>query len=249
MQKFYDELAPYYKLIYQNWDKSVERQADILDGVIHEYFGDRVHTILDAACGIGTQAIGLAARGYTLTGSDISEAELAQAQSNAAERHLDIAFHLADLRHLRQVYQQSFDLVLACDNAIPHLLTDSDILLAFRQLFGCTVPGGGCIISARDYEAVEKGGNVIHPRTLHETDDGKVLMLDLWEFDGNYYDVSIYVITDHGAEQTSTQVIRGGRYYCVSLTRLQELMQEAGFQQVHILHERFFQPLLVGLKG
>jgi hypothetical protein len=37
----------------------VERQASILDGIIREYFGGNVKSILDAACGIGTQSIGL----------------------------------------------------------------------------------------------------------------------------------------------------------------------------------------------
>jgi hypothetical protein len=44
-------------------------------------------------------------------------------------------------------------------------------------------------------------------------------------------------------------VIRGGRYYCVTLARLETLLREAGFRQVTILRERFYQPLLVGTKN
>jgi hypothetical protein len=60
IESFYDQLSSYYKYIFRDWDASVHRQAAILDEVIREYFGENVHAILDAACGIGTQAIGLA---------------------------------------------------------------------------------------------------------------------------------------------------------------------------------------------
>src|SRR5512139_3431640 len=97
IESFYNQLSPYYKYIFQDWDASVERHAGILDGVIHEYFGDGVHSILDAACGIGTQTIGLAQRGYRLTASDISAGELEKAGLAAASRNLHIDFCIADM--------------------------------------------------------------------------------------------------------------------------------------------------------
>ena len=71
LETFYNQLAPYYKYLYDDWSKSVEKQAAILDQVIQEYFGDNINRIHDVACGIGTQAIGLAELGYRVTGSDI----------------------------------------------------------------------------------------------------------------------------------------------------------------------------------
>jgi hypothetical protein len=48
--------------------------------------------------------------------------------------------------------------VIACDSAVPHLLSDADILLAFEQFHRCTRPGGVCVISVGDYAAMEPGG-------------------------------------------------------------------------------------------
>ena len=42
-------------------------------------------SILDCACGIGTQAIGLALLGYDVTASDISDGEIAEAKARAEE--------------------------------------------------------------------------------------------------------------------------------------------------------------------
>jgi glycine/sarcosine N-methyltransferase len=64
MVDFYNKLAPVYLLIPPNWEQSIDRQARHLDAVIRELWGDRVHDVLDAACGVGTQAIGLAQLGY-----------------------------------------------------------------------------------------------------------------------------------------------------------------------------------------
>jgi 2-polyprenyl-3-methyl-5-hydroxy-6-metoxy-1,4-benzoquinol methylase len=121
VESFYDQLSPYYRYIYHDWDASVERQASMLDGIIREYFSGNVKSILDAACGIGTQSIGLAQKGYVLTSSDISSREVDLARLDASKRNLNIDFIIADMRNLKQAYQTKFDLVIACDNAVPHL--------------------------------------------------------------------------------------------------------------------------------
>jgi SAM-dependent methyltransferase len=245
---YYNHLAPYYKYIYADWDASLQRQAGILDGVIREYFGENVNRVLDAACGVGTQSIGLAQFGYKVTASDISPGELELARDEAAKRNLKIGFKVADMHSLSMTFQDKFDLVIACDNAIPHLLSDEEILKAFREFHRCTTPKGGSLISVRDYENVDRGGQRINPRTVHETVEGKLLMFDLWEFDGNFYDFTTYALLDKGDGQVKTQVIRGGRYYCVTLPTLEKLMGQAGFKTVVTLRERFFQPLLIGMK-
>src|SRR5215470_519741 len=144
---FYGELSPFYHLVYPDWDASVRRQAVQLDSVIRELWDSRVRTVLDAACGIGTQAIGLAQLGYRVTGSDISPVPLERAKDEAAKRSVSVDFSFADLRTLSSTHADSFDLVIACDNSIPHLLSDDDIRLAFSEMYRCTVRGGGVLIS------------------------------------------------------------------------------------------------------
>lgn len=247
---YYNQLAPYYRFMHQDWNASVGRQAAILDGVIREFFGPSARCILDAACGVGTQSIGLAQLGYRVTASDISANEIALAQAEAARRGLQIAFGIADMRKLTPSCSQRFDVVIACDNAVPHLLSDAEILQAFEQFYRCTTPSGGCILSVRDYASIERGGKQLYPRLVHETGEGRVMLFDLWEFDGeDFYDFTTYIVEDKGEAAASAHVIRGGRYYCVMLATLEELLRQAGFQQVITIRDRFFQPLLIGVKG
>lgn len=245
---YYNQLAPYYPYIFADWETSIQHQGGVLDELIREYFPSGVKTILDAACGIGTQSLGLAQRGYSLTASDISTVEVERADIEAQKRGLSISFGVADMRQLRSIYRHPFDLVIACDNAIPHLLSDADILQAFQQFYQCTLEHGGCLVSVRDYATLKHDNCHFYPRTVHETPSGKLILFDIWQFEGDYYDMTTYVIEDKGQSKANTHVIQGGRYYCVSIARLEELLLQAGFQRVITLRERYFQPLLIGLK-
>ena len=249
-ETYYNSLAPYYKFIYSDWDKSVQHQAELLDDVIREFIGESANTVLDAACGIGTQSIGLAKLGYKVTASDLSSAAVEQAQQEALRYGVQIGFQVADMRQVWEFYQKQFDVVIACDNAVPHLLNDAEILKAFRQFYNCTKSGGGCVISVRDYACLEKidKQKQMVPRLVHETGDGQVVLFDVWEFDGDTYEITTYLVDDVGNPSAQTQVLRGGKYYCVEIPTLEKLFKEASFREVKTIKDRFFQPLLIAIK-
>lgn len=249
IESYYNQLAPFYRYLFLDWEKSVVSHAQVLDSVIREFFGPQVRHILDAACGIGTQSIGLAQLGYQVVASDISATELDLAMQEANKRALNLKFVLADMRRLRQTHQDVFDLVIACDNAIPHLLSEEDILMAFQEFYACTKEEGGCIISVRDYANKELGGRKMYPRTVHQTPEGRVMLFDVWEFESEYYDFTTYIVKDQGETGITTNAIRNGRYYCVTIATLERLLIEAGFGRVAIVNnERYHQPILIGLK-
>lgn len=83
--------------------------------------------ILDCDCGIGTQTIGLGKLGYNVTASDISEAELAEARKRAKGNKVDISFRQADFRAPEEAFAEKFDIVIAMDNALPHMLTKENL--------------------------------------------------------------------------------------------------------------------------
>ena len=63
-QTFYDNLASQYDKLFLDWQATTQEQAVILDNLFRDNGFDKTAHILDCACGIGTQAIGLAAMGY-----------------------------------------------------------------------------------------------------------------------------------------------------------------------------------------
>lgn len=245
---FYDSLTPYYHLIYPDWEASMGRQGRALDSVIRSEGGPHLRTVLDAASGIGTQSLALAALGYDLTASDISPAAIERAQREARQRGLSLQASVADMRYVHDHHHRTFDVVIACDNSVPHLLSDADILTALQQFYACTSQDGICILSARDYATVDlTGPPQFQPYGIREAAGSRYVLFQVWESSPPLYDTTFYVI-EHPAH--AEPVVRANRttYYAVSLARLAELMEEAGFTAVRRIDEVFFQPLLVGRK-
>ncbi|MBI9091641.1 MAG: class I SAM-dependent methyltransferase [Desulfobacterium sp.] len=218
----------------------------MLDSVIRERWVDAL-SVLDVSCGIGTQALGLSGLGYHVTASDLSPEEVERAKQEADKRNLSVTFSVADMRQVFSHHACQFDIVISCDNSVPHLLSDEDILTAFRQFYQCTRPGGGCIISVRDYEKEDFSKQQVKPYGIREDNGIRWLLWQVWDPHPPTYDVAFYFVEDRGGPECHTYVMRS-KYYAVSILSLMELMRTAGFDDVHRLDDRFFQPIILGTK-
>jgi len=248
MEDFYDRLAPFYHIIYEDWNASIERQASQLSAIVHEHWGEQVQNILDVSCGIGTQAIGLAAKGYNITASDLSSKEIERARKEAQSRGLNIHFSVCDMREAYHHHQAQFDIVISCDNSIPHLLSDDEILQALQQMFACTRAGGGCLLTIRDYDKETRGTGIVKPYGIREDDGKRYLVFQVWDFEGEIYTVSMYFIEEDQSSSTASTHVMRSRYYALSPNRLMQLMEEVGYTSVTRLEQKFFQTVLVGNK-
>ena len=129
MNELYDQLSPFYHLIYKDWEAAIAQQAKALSEIIYGQWGRNAKSVLDVSCGIGTQSIGLAALGFRVTGSDMSPEAVERAKREAASRSLNISFSVCDMRQISAHHGAGFDVVLSGDNSLPHLLCDEEILL------------------------------------------------------------------------------------------------------------------------
>lgn len=243
---FYDGLAPLYHLIFEDWNASVARQGKALAALIGECWGPGARSVLDAAVGIGTQALGLLALGFRVTGSDVSRVAVDRAQREAAARHLQLTCTVADFRAL-PVRPASVDVVIVCDNALAHLETPGEIETALRQCFGCVRPGGGCLISMRDYGSPPPSGTVeVRPYGERVWEGRRYHLRQVWSWRGPRYDLSFEITPVDSAEDSAT--ILKSSCLAIPVARVAELMSSVGFQQVRRVDNRFFQPVLVGTR-
>ena len=153
-QTFYDSLASHYDKLFLDWQATTKEQAVILDQIFRNNGFDSTARILDCACGIGTQSIGLAALGYPVTASDISDAELAQARERAAKNQVDIPFVHADFCALSEIFSESFDIIICMDNALPHMLSPDALESAIKSITQKIADNGIFVASIRDYDAL-----------------------------------------------------------------------------------------------
>jgi SAM-dependent methyltransferase len=134
-QHAYATLAPFYDRFtadyaYDGWLAQIDDRARAL-GV----FGRRV---LDIGCGTGKSFAPLLARGYEVTGCDLSEEMVDVARTKFDGLVEDI--FVADMRALPTVGE--FDLVTCIDDALNYLLSDAELVAAFRGVADVLAPGG-----------------------------------------------------------------------------------------------------------
>lgn len=229
-RQFYDELAADYHVNYENWNEAVARQGTVLAQVIRTVRGlDGPATVLDCSCGIGTQAIGLALQGFAVMGTDISLRSIDRARREAQRFGVEVTWGVADFRTLSRDVSGVFDIVVSCDNSLPHLLTDEDLELATGNMLAKIAPGGMVMIGIRDYDRLRAEQPRFTPLRLVEQGDERSVLFQLWDWsaDGATYRLTMFRHRQTGTEwttQTGTTTYR-------ALTRIDlgRFLQQAGF--------------------
>ena len=244
-QSFYDNMAAQYDKLFLDWEEATREQAVILDKIFSELGFDRSAHVLDCACGIGTQAIGIASLGYDVTGSDISDGELAEAQVRAAKRGIRMRFEHADFCSLSDVFPEQFDIVIAMDNALPHMLTTEDMEAAVSSITGRGRTGGIFVASIRDYDSLLQEKPPYSPPYIHRTDKGQRVSFQTWTWNNDNYNLVQYIIDDEDKLQVSKFACE---YRAVRRKELTDLLTANGCSEVVWKFPEetgFYQPIVI----
>ncbi|MEU9044258.1 MULTISPECIES: class I SAM-dependent methyltransferase [unclassified Kitasatospora] len=254
--RFYDAFAAGYHLLYPDWDASVARQGAALDALIRERLGDglrerlgdRAAEVLDCACGIGTQAIGLAGLGHRVTGTDISPVASHRAAAEATRRGLALPTAAADMRQL-PFPDGRFDVVVCADNALPHLLTPEDVLAGLGEMRRVLRPGGLLLLTTRPYDELRRSRPSSTAPQTAEREGQRSVVFQLWQWheDGERYDLELFQLMPDDAGQWRVDVHRS-TYWALTQAQLSAFAEEAGFAGADWrapADTGFFQPVLI----
>lgn len=247
-QTFYDHLATQYDKLFLDWQAATQEQAVLLDRLFRQYGFDPSAHILDCACGIGTQAIGVAALGYPVTASDISDRELAEASLRAAKNGVKVSFAHADFRTLENTFSRQFDIVMCMDNALPHMLSREDLDAAIGSITGRVAPGGIFVASIRDYDELLASKPPYSPPYIHKTADGQRVSFQTWTWTDDHYMLVQYIIDDEATLEISKFSCE---YRATRRDELTELLLTHGFREVKWLFPEdsgFYQPIVIAQK-
>lgn len=248
VQTFYDTIASQYDKLFLDWQSTTQEQAAVLDRIFQENGFDRSAHILDCACGIGTQAIGLAALSYHVTASDISGGELAEAQKRAEKNHVELRLEQADFRALSKTFSERFDIIIAMDNALPHMLTREALETAVRSIVGQLKHGGIFVASIRDYDSLLKSRPPYSPPYIHKTEKGQRVSFQTWAWNHENYLLKQYIIED---EETLSIHKYECEYRAVRREELTALLLSYGCSEVNWKFPEetaFYQPIVVAEK-
>ena len=248
-QKFYDDLATHYTKLFLDWNEATREESALLDKIFKENGYDKDAKVLDCACGIGTQALGLASLGYNMAASDISSKGMLEAKWEAVRRNLTIRFAYCDYCKLADHFKDKFDIIIAMDNALPHMLSREALEVAIESITNRLEDGGMFVASIRDYDELLKNKPPYAPPYIHKTDDGQRVAFQTWEWEGEKYKLIQYIIED-GKELEVNKF--ECEYRATRRGELTELLTSAGCKNVEWKFPEetgFYQPILIAKKG
>ena len=274
VQECYDGLADEYHLMFADWRAEVVRQGEVLDRLIRHQIGPSARTVLDCACGIGTQAIGLATRGYTVHATDLSPTAVARATREAASFGAALTFDVADFCALNTRMSDTFDVVVCGDNTLAHLLADTDLRVATAQMRARLTPGGLFLASIRDYDALVGPsaatslpavpglpGMAGPPRPgrprgtmpqVFDDAEGRRIAFQVWDWasDGRSYTFTQFFLREVAGVYHTTRHVSHLR--ALLREELSRMLQSTGFAEIHWhmpAESGFYQPLVSARRG
>jgi 2-polyprenyl-3-methyl-5-hydroxy-6-metoxy-1,4-benzoquinol methylase len=243
---FYNPLADHYHLIFLAWNKTIERQAGILNPLLARFAGNLPLKILDCACGIGTQALGFAALGHRVVASDLSPEALNRAKREAKMRGLKISFHASDMTALNEITESDFDVVAALDNALPHLSAEQ-LKRALVAITSKLKNNGLFLASIRDYDALILQQPAMQPPAFYGAEGNRRIVHQIWDWtSSSTYTLHLYITVQSGQTWTTHHFI--SEYRCLLREELSTALQSAGFREIQWLDNAesgYYQPLVV----
>jgi 2-polyprenyl-3-methyl-5-hydroxy-6-metoxy-1,4-benzoquinol methylase len=218
---FFDEdYLPIMKSLFTEEQTSLE-----VEFIASALARPRGAAILDLACGTGRHALGMARRGYEMTGLDFNADYLAVAAREAAGQGLSVRWMAGDMRALQ--FDREFDGVYCYFTSFGYY-TDAENEDVLRRMVQALRPGGRLLLDManRDWALAHA-----QPRTWTQRDDGSLLMeeatLDLRT--SRVRSRLIHMQSESGARVIKSYELR--LYTCAELTAL---MARRGLQVVEV---------------
>jgi SAM-dependent methyltransferase len=131
----------FYDIAFQS---ETRREADFIEAACRKYCPFTVRRLLEPACGSGRLIAELAARGYRMTGCDLSQPSLDYSRRRLARRGLSAALLPADMADLR--LPRPADAAYCTFDSFRHLLTEEAARRHLESIAASLRPGGVYIL-------------------------------------------------------------------------------------------------------
>jgi SAM-dependent methyltransferase len=173
----------------------IQRYADLLDKT------GKSATILDCACGAGTDAIALAQAGYRVWASDGSGSMVAKARERAREAGVALSIEPASWDALAAVHGRRFDLVFCIGNSIVHAGGEQAMTTALAGMGSVMEPAGRLVVDSRNWDkhlAERPANQALPPIQLGDT---RCRPIYLWDYGAAFegpHAVTIVLLLERG---------------------------------------------------
>src|SRR5215471_11761637 len=151
--------APWYKTYFgEDYLRHIEpvltpeRTQSEVDGIMNLLALPEGSSILDLCCGHGRHAIPLAQHGYKVTGQDLSEVFLREAEKEALAKGVHVDLLHGDMRNIP--FENEFDAVINIFTAFGYLEDQDEDQRVLRQVSKALKPAGFFLIETLHREGL-----------------------------------------------------------------------------------------------
>lgn len=139
----------------EDWDDRYGSEEQFFSGAVNGALAAEATSLspgraLDVGCGEGADAIWLAARGWEVTGLDISQLALDRARATADAAGVEVSWEQADVA-VDPPKPEAYDLVSVFYPALRHSEDDA----AIRALIDAVAPGGTLLVVGHDVDSMK----------------------------------------------------------------------------------------------
>ena len=220
-----------YDLFYES--KDYEGECDFVEKAFRRFAAAPVKTIFDLGCGTGGHVLPLSARGYEVTGVDLSQTMLDRARRKAKKAGSTATFLHGDVRNVDA--GRAFDAVISMFAVIGYQADESHMAAAFANarrhleqdgLFMFDVWHGAAVLvqkpEAREREFSDGKGGTVTRSVTSVLDEGKQVV---------EVDVQVRRVSPEGEAEESEEnhIVR-----YLFREQAETLLRDAGFESVHI---------------
>ncbi len=195
-----------------------KREVDGIDNLLGLPQGS---SILDLCCGHGRHAIPLAQRGYKVTGQDLSEVFLREAEKEAQVQDVHVHWLHGDMRNIP--FEKEFEAVINIFTAFGYLEDQDEDQKVLQQVSKALKPGGLFLL-----ETLHREGLMRHyaPQLISHYPDG-LIVLEERRFDllTSRNEVKVTMLFSDGQRREYSHFLR-----VYTLTELVQMLAVAGLQ-------------------
>lgn len=108
-----------------------------------------------------------------------------------------------EIRILSDTFAEKFDIVIAMDNALPHMLSSNDLEKAIKSIVNQIKRNGIFVASIRDYDSLLMEKPPYSPPYINKMDKGQRVSFQTWVWKDDNYKLTQYIIDDEENLQIS----------------------------------------------
>ena len=207
--------SPYYHILYK--DRNYREAQLFMDNLTHYLNLPEKATVLDLACGKGRHSIYLNQLGFEVTGADLSENSIAEAQINSNE---SLHFEIHDMR---EPFENKFDAIFNLFTSFGYFENEEDNLTTLKSMKDSLTEYGFAVI---DFMNVTHVLNTLVPSET-KTVEGIDFNIKRYEKEGYIYKEIDF--EDQGEKFHFIEKVKA-----LTLHDFETLMEEAGIYLLDI---------------